>query len=168
MLKKILFLFLVFIAQNAIAQSKDEKAILKDKQEILNLLAAQVESWNKGDVNQFMQGYWENDSLMFVGKDGVTYGYNKTLANYKKNYPDKANMGELKFTLLSVEPLDKQYYSVIGKWELIRTVGNYYKNTQCSTKILNCLSFTGTCRTSRSTTIIHRHSLSKCYITTIC
>ena len=38
MLKKILFLFLVFIAQNAIAQSKDEKAILKDKQEILNLL----------------------------------------------------------------------------------------------------------------------------------
>lgn len=84
MLKKILFLFLVFIAQNAIAQSKDEKAILKDRQEILNLLAAQVESWNKGDVNQFMQGYWENDSLMFVGKNGVTYGYNKTLANYKK------------------------------------------------------------------------------------
>ena len=83
MLKKILFLLLVCISQNAIAQSKD-------KQEILKLLSTQVEFWNKGDVNQFMQGYWENDSLMFVGKDGVTYGYNKTLENYKKNYPDKA------------------------------------------------------------------------------
>jgi ketosteroid isomerase-like protein len=117
MLKKILFLLLVCISQNAIAQSKDE-------QEILKLLSAQVEFWNKGDVNQFMHGYWENDSLMFVGKDGVTYGYNKTLENYKKNYPDKAYMGVLKFTLLSVDPLSKDYYSVIGKWELTRSVGN--------------------------------------------
>ena len=120
MLKKILFLLLVCIAQNAFAQFKYEKAILKDKEAILKLLSAQVEFWNKGDVNQFMQGYWESDSLMFVGKDGVTYGYNKTLANY----PDKTYMGTLKFTLLSVEPLNKAYYSVIGKWELTRSVGN--------------------------------------------
>jgi len=33
-------------------------------------------------------------------------------------------MGELKFTLLSVEPLNTAYYSVIGKWELTRSVGN--------------------------------------------
>ena len=117
MLKKLLFLLLVLLSQTAFAQSKDKEAILK-------LLATQVEFWNKGDVKQFMEGYWESDSLMFVGKDGVTYGYNKTLDNYKKNYPDKAYMGTLKFTLLSVEPLDKQYYSVIGKWELTRTVGN--------------------------------------------
>jgi hypothetical protein len=117
MLKKLPILLLVLVTQTAFAQSKDEQAILK-------LLSAQVEFWNKGDVNQFMQGYWENDSLMFVGKDGVTYGYNKTLENYKKNYPDKAYMGQLKFTLLSVKPLEKEYYSVIGKWELTRTVGN--------------------------------------------
>jgi len=117
MLKKLPFLLLVLFTQNAFTQSKDEQAILK-------LLSAQISSWNKGDVNQFMQGYWKNDSLMFVGKDGVTYGYNQTLAKYKKNYPDKANMGELKFTLLFVKPLNHQYYSVVGKWELIRTVGN--------------------------------------------
>lgn len=117
MLKNLLLLLLVVITQNAFTQSKDEAAILK-------VLSAQVESWNKGDLNQFMQGYWESDSLMFVGKDGVTYGYNKTLANYKKNYPDKTYMGQLKFTLLFLRPLDKQYFSVIGKWELNRTVGN--------------------------------------------
>ena len=78
MLKKILFLLLVFISQNAFTQSKDEKVILKDKEAILKLLSAQVEFWNKGDVNQFMHGYWENDSLVFVGKDGVTYGYGTT------------------------------------------------------------------------------------------
>ena len=56
MLKKILFLLLVCVSQNAFTQSKDEKGILKDKEAMLNLLAAQVEFWNKGDVNQFMQG----------------------------------------------------------------------------------------------------------------
>jgi ketosteroid isomerase-like protein len=117
MLKKLPILLLVLFTQNAFTQSNDEQAILK-------ILAAQVEFWNKGDIKQFMQGYWENDSLMFVGKNGVTYGYNKTLENYKKNYPDKSYMGQLKFTLLSVKPLDNQYYSVIGKWELTRTVGN--------------------------------------------
>ena len=112
MLKKILILLLVCIAQNAIAQSKDEKGILKDKEAILNLLAAQVEFWNKGDVNQFMQGYWENDSLLFMGKNGPTYGYNTTLVNYKKNYPDTAHMGQLAFTITRMQALNTDHYFV--------------------------------------------------------
>jgi hypothetical protein len=71
-----------------------------------------------------MHGYWENDSLVFVGKSGLTYGYNNTLENYKKGYPDKTYMGQLKFTILSMQPLGKAYYRIIGKWELKRTVGN--------------------------------------------
>lgn len=115
--KRILFLLFVLLTQNAFTQTKDAQAILQ-------LLSKQEKAWNEGNINQFMDGYWENDSLVFVGKNGLTYGYNNTLSNYKKNYPDKTYMGQLKFTILSMQPLGKQFYSIIGKWELFRTVGN--------------------------------------------
>jgi len=117
MIKRILFLLFVLLTQNAFTQTKDA-------QEILQLLSEQEKAWNEGNINQFMHGYWENDSLVFVGKNGLTYGYNNTLSNYKKNYPDKTYMGQLKFTILSMQPMGKQYYRIIGKWELFRTVGN--------------------------------------------
>jgi hypothetical protein len=71
-----------------------------------------------------MKGYWNNDSLLFVGKNGPTYGFVNTLNNYKKNYPNKDYMGQLNFTLLEVKPLSKQLWMVLGKWELTRTAGN--------------------------------------------
>ena len=103
--------------QFATAQTKDVK-------EILQILGAQEKAWNEGNIDEFMHGYWENDSLVFVGKNGLTYGYNNTLANYKKNYPDKTYMGKLKFTIISKQALGSQYFRIIGKWELTRTVGN--------------------------------------------
>lgn len=117
MIKKICSILFVLFSLNAMAQTKNASTIL-------HLLAKQEKAWNNGDINQFMDGYWENDSLVFVGKNGLTYGYNNTLANYKKNYPDKAYMGQLKFTILSMKPLGKAFYRIIGKWELTRTVGN--------------------------------------------
>ncbi|MEN9525309.1 MAG: hypothetical protein RLZZ256_693, partial [Bacteroidota bacterium] len=57
--------------------------------EIRALLKKQTESWNRGDIEGFMEGYWKNDSLMFIGKSGITYGWQQTLNNYKKGYPDK-------------------------------------------------------------------------------
>ena len=108
---------MLLFAQFANAQTKDANKILQ-------IMSAQEKAWNEGNIQQFMKGYWENDSLVFVGKSGLTYGYNNTLANYKKGYPDKTYMGKLKFTILSMQPLGKQFYRVIGKWELTRTVGN--------------------------------------------
>ena len=51
----------------------------EDKLQILNILDRQTKAWNEGNVNNFMNGYWESDSLMYIGKSGVTYGYNSTL-----------------------------------------------------------------------------------------
>ena len=73
----------------AIALSITSLAQSKDEVDVRNVLAKQNAAWNRGDIDAFMVGYWENDSLMFIGKSGVTYGYKNTLANYKKNYPDK-------------------------------------------------------------------------------
>ncbi|MFN5803764.1 MAG: YybH family protein [Sphingomonadales bacterium] len=111
-------LLLLFLA----IQTKTEAQ--KADQSIRKLLNEQTLAWNRGDLEGFMQGYWKNDSLCFIGKSGVTYGWNNTLANYKKGYPDTAAMGKLQFTILHVQLLSKQYAQVIGKWHLTRSIGN--------------------------------------------
>ncbi len=94
------------------------------RQKILTLLDTQTQAWNRGDLEGFMKGYWENDSLRFIGKSGITYGYNNTLNNYKRGYPDTAAMGKLQFTILVVKKLSARYYEVVGKWYLKRSIGD--------------------------------------------
>ena len=95
-----------------------------DEKEITGLLNKQTQAWNKGNLDEFMSGYWNNDSLMFVGKNGVTYGYGNTLANYKKNYDSPAKMGKLFFEIIKIKRLSPEYYWVLGKYFLKRTVGD--------------------------------------------
>ncbi|GAB4245774.1 MAG: nuclear transport factor 2 family protein [Ekhidna sp.] len=96
----------------------------KDEMDIRNVLNRQVTCWNEGDLECFMEGYWQSDQLVFIGKSGVTYGWQKTLDNYKKSYPDKAAMGQLSFEILIVEPLSEDFWTVIGKWSLQRKNDN--------------------------------------------
>ncbi|ARK10836.1 nuclear transport factor 2 family protein [Fibrella sp. ES10-3-2-2] len=91
-----------------------------DRKTILGTLKRQTDDWNAGRVDAFMNGYWQSDSLTFVGKGGITYGYAETLANYKKRYPDRESMGTLAFTILKVEFPGKNVAYVIGKWHLTR------------------------------------------------
>ena len=102
---------------SAHSQSRDEQAIRK-------LLQRQTEAWNRGNIDEFMNGYWQNDSLQFIGKSGVTYGYSQTLANYKRNYSDTVKMGKLHFELVRLKRLSQNYYFVVGKWNLERTIGD--------------------------------------------
>lgn len=91
-----------------------------DEQAIREVLAQQQECWNAGDLECFMEGYWKSDQLVFIGSKGLTYGWQQTLDNYKKSYPDKSAMGKLTFELLILEPLSDDFWSVVGKWSLKR------------------------------------------------
>ncbi len=96
----------------------------KSESAIRDLLYNQTLAWNKGNIDGFMKGYWESDSLKFIGKNGIKYGWSNALKNYKKNYPDTAAMGKLDFTLLEVKKLSGKYYFVVGKWHLQRSIGD--------------------------------------------
>jgi ketosteroid isomerase-like protein len=117
LMKKLLFSCCLLIAVNVIAQSKEEMTIRQ-------LLADQSNAWNRGDLEGFMKGYWQSDSLLFIGKRGVTYGWNNTLNNYKKGYPDTTAMGKLFFDIILVKRLSFQYFHVVGKWHLQRSIGD--------------------------------------------
>ena len=103
----------LFFMQKTMAQTTDKDAIIK-------LMNKQETDWNVGNIPSFMEGYWRSDSLAFVGANGPTYGWQNTLDNYNRRYPDRATMGTLKFTILKLQILDKTVATVIGKWQLTR------------------------------------------------
>lgn len=99
-------------------------AQLKDETSIRTILAEQTSEWNKGNLEAFMKGYWKSDSLMFIGKNGITYGWQKALDNYQNGYPDTASMGKLNFDIITVKRLSPDYFFVVGKWYLKRSIGD--------------------------------------------
>lgn len=113
-MKNLVIIALCLITFNSFAQS------IKDKQAVLAVLENQRADWNKGDIEAYMQGYVKSDSLLFVGKSGPTYGWQKTLDNYRKGYPDKTAMGFLTFGIKKVEFLNKDVAFVLGSWHLKR------------------------------------------------
>jgi len=90
--------------------------------EIATTMDNQQKAWNSGSLDQFMIGYWKSDSLKFIGKSGLNYGWDQTLANYQKSYPTADSMGILQFNNISIERLDAKAALVIGKWTLFRDV----------------------------------------------
>src|SRR5438874_1712079 len=116
--KRLLCFFLIILtvcfAAKVDAQNEDEIAIRK-------ILAEQTAAWNNGSLKDYMSGYWQSDSLMFIGKNGVKYGYNATFENYKKSYPDVTARGKLYFDVLNLKRLSKRYCYVTGRWQLTRT-----------------------------------------------
>lgn len=113
------YLYCLFFLLSSTTYAQD-----KDKEQILGVLERQSTYWNQGNLEKFMEGYWQHDSLMFIGKSGVTYGYANTLENYRNSYSDTVQMGKLKFDFIRVEPLSAEHYFVVGKWNLTRSVGN--------------------------------------------
>lgn len=120
------FLLLCLFAQSAWSQkSVKPELVAKDRREILQILKRQTEDWNNGRVDKFMNGYWPSDSLTFIGKVGITYGYQATLANYRKRYPNRDSMGTLKFDILQLDFPAPNLAYVIGRFHLKRpTIGD--------------------------------------------
>ena len=89
-------------------------------EDIKKVLDKQVGDWNRGDVDSFMNGYEANQQTTFVGKT-VTKGHAAVLANYRKRYPTKENMGTLRFEIVEVRMLGDEHASVLGKFFLTRS-----------------------------------------------
>lgn len=113
----ILFAFLIFSCQA-------EDSQVQDKQEILYIMKTQESAWSNNDLEDFMEGYWKNDSLKFYGSSGLTYGWEKTLSNYKKRYPTKDDTGTLNFKVNDISKINHAAYFVMGEYHLKRPVGD--------------------------------------------
>ncbi|MBI2427540.1 MAG: nuclear transport factor 2 family protein [Ignavibacteriales bacterium] len=87
---------------------------------ILSVIERQVNGWNNGSVDEFMDGYARTDSLRFASGGSVTYGWKPMLERYKSRYTTKEAMGILVFSNVSVSIISNDAALVFGKWTLKR------------------------------------------------
>jgi ketosteroid isomerase-like protein len=86
---------------------------------IKHVLLSQVEAWNHGKLEGFMQGYWHSPDLTFFSGGAVTKGWEPTLLRYRQRYQDDGKeMGQLEFQDLNIDLLSKRSAVVTGKWQL--------------------------------------------------
>ena len=127
-MKQLFTLFLLVFLSCNMNNSNTVKTINQDPNEInaiKKMLSTQQDCWNNGDIDGFMQGYWQSEKLIFTSlRHKPAYGWNNTLERYKSSYPTKSSMGELKFQILDLKLISKTTANLKGKWKLLREKDN--------------------------------------------
>ena len=92
---------------------------------IKQVLNTQKECWNNGDIDGFMQGYWNSEELIFTSlSHKPAFGWENTLERYKNSYPTKESMGNFNFEISELKLISDKSARLKGKWELIRKDDN--------------------------------------------
>lgn len=88
--------------------------------EIRAVLDAQASAWNRGDIDDYMNGYARGDATEFVGGDTMTRGWQTVRDRYAKKYDSREKMGTLTFSEVDVKQLSADAALVTGRWHLQR------------------------------------------------
>ena len=91
---------------------------------VKHMLVSQIEAWNHGQIEGFMQGYWRSPDLTFFSGADVTTGWDPTLQRYRQRYQSQGKeMGQLEFQDLNIDILSRKAAVVTGKWQLTMSDG---------------------------------------------
>jgi ketosteroid isomerase-like protein len=102
-----------------IAGQPDSSEPQNAESEIRAVLEAQVAAWNKGRLEEFMEGYWRSPELSFFSGGRKLAGWEATLERYRKTYQSEGReMGRLDFSELDVQLLADSAALVRGRWRL--------------------------------------------------
>jgi len=101
-------------------QAEVQHDLSKTTSIIKNNLEAQKLAWNAGDIPAFMEHYWKSDSMAFMSKTAVRFGWQETLDAYKAGYPTQKEMGILKFEVKKLDVLSAEAAYMLGSWKLER------------------------------------------------
>jgi len=88
------------------------------------VLKAQVDAWNRHDLERFMAGYWRSPDLTFFSGGTEISGWDDTLQRYRSRYQAGGNeMGTLSFEGLRVVVLGPDAAFVRGQYHLATADG---------------------------------------------
>ncbi|MFN2476773.1 MAG: nuclear transport factor 2 family protein [Chthoniobacterales bacterium] len=110
-----MIVFTAVISSCATARAADEAA-----KEIRAVLDAQASAWNRGDIDDYMNGYARGEATEFLGGDAITRGWQTVRDRYAKKYDSREKMGSLTFSEIEVQTISDDAALVIGRWELQR------------------------------------------------
>ncbi len=114
-MRKACFLFslLLLTCSSLLAQNTPAQTAIQE------VLKAQVQAWNQGDLAAFMAGYWNSPDLTFFSGGEIARGWQEALDRYRRHYQDApGKMGKLEFSDLRIEPMSADAAFVRGNWQL--------------------------------------------------
>ena len=97
-----------------------------DERKIREVMQREIDTWNSGDVEGYVDLYAPVDSVRMLYNGGAVYGKANILAFYKKYWP-KEKMGQLSFTDISLERLSSRYYFTSGHFHVKQPDGKEIK-----------------------------------------
>jgi ketosteroid isomerase-like protein len=115
-MKKLIVLFLALAALRSAHSSETPDPTA----EIRAVMDAQVEAWNRADIDGYMQGYVHSDKLEFVSGGKITRGWQTVRDRYQRKYDSPEKMGTLAFSDIKVSSLNASHAVVQGRWSLRR------------------------------------------------
>ena len=68
-------LFSLFLIALIFSQCEMKTDHVRDSEMIEGVMSGQAISWNKGDIDGYMKGYWMSDSLVFTGTKVMSQGW---------------------------------------------------------------------------------------------
>ena len=93
-------------------------------EEIRQVIVNQQDAWNRGDLEEFMAGYWNSPELTFFSGARESKGWQAALDRYKKSYQSAGHeMGKLEFANLRIEMLGPEAAFVRGEFHLTMSDG---------------------------------------------
>lgn len=106
------------VAQNARSMEASSRA----QQSIAALLERQVDAWNRGDSDGYLDAYARNEGVWFVVGDREVCGFAEAKDRLLSRHPSGREMGRLSMEELRIQPLGQQSRSAVahGRWELSR------------------------------------------------
>ncbi len=97
-------------------QSSDDEA----RDLIQRQLNEQVNAWNEGNLERFMETYWKSPDLTFSSGGETTRGWQATLDRYRTRYGSREKMGRLRFDGIEFHRCSDNVVLVLGNWYLER------------------------------------------------
>ena len=88
--------------------------------QIRSVLQAQQNAWNRGDIDEFMNGYARSVSTIFISEDTVRRGWQTVRDRYREKYSNRAKMGTLTFSDLEIMLLSSDSAVASRRWKLQR------------------------------------------------
>ena len=108
-------LALAILFQPSSLAAEDELQVAIEK-----TILSQAEAWNRGDLDEFMKPYWNDERLTFSSGGKTHRGWLTTRQRYAVRYPDRATMGKLTFSQLETQSLGDAAALTLGRWQLAR------------------------------------------------
>jgi beta-aspartyl-peptidase (threonine type) len=86
---------------------------------IKKVLDKQEQDWNKGDLDAFLEGYWNSPGIVFQSGGDRNVGFDAMRERYRKRYKaDGKAMGTVVFSEVEIHPLGADSAFVRGRWGL--------------------------------------------------